>query len=73
MNISLFITITLAVIVTWCFDWPKVKKKAGKDKTMFILLFLLGWLLSMLNLPETPGLTTLFQIVFQPLEPFVKK
>ncbi|WP_127532568.1 hypothetical protein [Paenibacillus kobensis] len=73
MNISLFITITLAVIAIWWLDWPKIKKKTGKEKTLFIMLLLLGWVLSMLNLPDTPGPTTLLQFVFKPLEPLVEK
>lgn len=69
---SLFAFVTCAVLLTVLLDWHLVKKKPLKDKAAFIGLLLAGWLLSMFDLPNTPGPTSLLDIVFKPFMGLLK-
>jgi hypothetical protein len=68
MSWSFFICVTIAVLLITWFEWSKLKQKPKKDKVAFISLLLIVWLLSMLDLPNTPGPTTVLQIIFKPFK-----
>ncbi|MCY9666153.1 hypothetical protein M5X11_14450 [Paenibacillus alginolyticus] len=68
MRWSFFCGVTIAVLLICWFEWPKLKQKPKRDKAVFVSLILLVWLLSMLDLPRTPGPTTLLQFIFKPFK-----
>ncbi|WP_068501168.1 hypothetical protein [Paenibacillus kribbensis] len=61
-----FCFITISVLLITRFEWPKLKAKPVKDKAVFVSLLLLVWILSMLDLPNTPGPTTVLLFIFKP-------
>jgi hypothetical protein len=61
-----FCAVTIAVLLITRFEWPKRKAKSVKDKAVFVSLLLLVWILSMLDLPNTPGPTTVLLFIFKP-------
>lgn len=67
MRYGLWIGVTLAVIAIGFMEWPKMRRKPPQDRAAFICLLLLGWGMSALNLPHTPGPTQLLMAVFKPL------
>lgn len=73
MRWSFFCGVTIAVLLIWWFEWPKLKQKPKRDKSIFVSLLLLIWLLSMLDLPNTPGPTTLLQFIFKPFKGLVEQ
>lgn len=73
MRLAFFSCVTIAVLLILWFDWPRMKAKPPKDKAAFVTLLLIGWLLSMLDLPNTPGPTTLLEAVFKPFRGLVEK
>jgi Na+/melibiose symporter-like transporter len=68
MSWSFFSCVTIAVLLITWFEWPKLKQKPKKDKVAFISLLLIVWLLSMLDLPNTPGPTTVLHFIFKPFK-----
>ncbi|MBA2939858.1 hypothetical protein HZF08_16215 [Paenibacillus sp. CGMCC 1.16610] len=72
MRWSLFCIVTIAMILISLFEWPKLKQKPKRDKAVFIMLLLTGWVLSMFDLPNTPGPTSIFKIVFKPLRGLIE-
>ncbi|HTG70739.1 MAG TPA: hypothetical protein VL921_15885 [Candidatus Udaeobacter sp.] len=73
MKLALFTGVTFAaLLILWC-DWPRMKEKPTKDKAAFVSLLLIGWLLSMLDLPNTPGPITLLEAIFKPFRGLVEK
>lgn len=66
MMLSLFFGVTISVMLIWWYEWPKLKEKPKRDKAVFVCLLLVVWVLSMLDLPSTPGPTTLLEIIFKP-------
>ncbi|MFE5320399.1 hypothetical protein ACFQ88_16945 [Paenibacillus sp. NPDC056579] len=69
MSLGSMITITVAVILLFWYEWPKLKRYSGKEKGAFIAITALGWILSILLLlfPEMPGPTQLVHAIFKPL------
>ncbi|WP_010273335.1 hypothetical protein [Paenibacillus senegalensis] len=72
MRWGLFWWVTLAVVLIFARQWPSVKKKPYWDKVVFVCLTSVVWALSMLDLPHTPGPTTVLQLIFKPLEGLTK-
>ena len=68
-----FCFITISVLLIMWIDWPKIKGKPAWDKAAFISLLILVWVLSMLDLPNTPGPTTFYEFIFKPLRGLVEK
>ncbi|MBE1444610.1 hypothetical protein [Paenibacillus sp. OAS669] len=68
MRWSLFWIVTIAILFILGFEWRQVKTKPKKDRLMFLSLLLIGWLLSMLDLPHTPGPSTFLKFVFSPFK-----
>lgn len=68
MSGSFFIGVTIAVLLIVWFEWKKLRSKPAKDKAVFVALLLLVWILSMLDLPKTPGPTTFLLYIFKPFK-----
>ncbi len=71
MNNALFAELTLAIAFIIWFERKRVKKIPGKERTLFVLLLLSAWIMTFLDLQNTPGLPSLFDKLFEPLRPFV--
>ncbi|MCQ6278421.1 hypothetical protein JN080_04055 [Bacillus sp. EB600] len=61
----------MAVIIL--FQWPKMKQHPKKDKWAFFMLLLIGWMLSMFDLPNMPGPLTWIEELFKPVGQFMEK
>lgn len=72
MRSSMFWGVTIAVLLIMWVEWSKLKQKPLWDRAVFVSLLLAVWLLSMLDLPHTPGPTTLLQAIFKPFRPLVE-
>lgn len=64
--------ITIAVMLISLLEWPKLKAKPMWDKAVFVSLLLLVWLLSMFDLPNTTGPSTVLQVIFNPFKELVE-
>ena len=72
MRWEAFFGTTLMIIILLSIQWPKIKKYAKKDKWAFFILLLIGWGLSMLDLPNIAGPITWLEILFKPLGKFME-
>ncbi|MCR8635040.1 hypothetical protein [Paenibacillus radicis (ex Xue et al. 2023)] len=72
MRWGFFWMVTIAVMLIIWLEWSQLKSKPTKDKLVFISLLLLVWLLSMLDLPNTQGPTTLLRFIFKPFRPLLE-
>lgn len=61
--------ITFIVILIALYEWPKINSKQKKEKAAFVILALLGWLLTIVVLynPDIPGPTQMIHLIFKPL------
>mgnify|MGYP001170042030 CR=1 FL=1 len=73
MNKALFAEVTIAVAFIFWFERKRVKKIPGKERTLFVLLLLSAWILTFFDLPNTPGLASVFDGLFGPLRPLVEE
>ncbi|MDD9271927.1 hypothetical protein ACFPES_33365 [Paenibacillus sp. GCM10023248] len=69
---SVFWVFTIATLLIVWVEWSKLKQKPLWDRAVFVALLLAVWLLSMLDLPHTPGPPTLLQAIFKPFKPLVE-
>lgn len=67
MKWGLFLGMTALVGVIILFEWPKLKPLPRKDKVSFFTLMFIGWFLSMFDLPNIPGPTSMIESLFKPL------
>lgn len=69
MSWGAVISITVAVIIMICYEWPRLKSYSGKEKGAFAVLTAFGWVLSILLMlyPNMPGPTQLVDSIFKPL------
>ncbi|MGW9528352.1 hypothetical protein ACWHAM_11445 [Paenibacillus terrae] len=67
-----FCCVTISVLLIIRLEWPKLKVKPIRDKAVFVSLLLLVWILSMLDLPNTPGPTTVLMFIFKPFRGLVE-
>ncbi|MFH5183601.1 hypothetical protein ACHHV8_13795 [Paenibacillus sp. TAB 01] len=72
MNWSFFGCVTAAISIIAWFEWPRLKQKPARDRAAFISLLLLGWILSMFDLPHIPGPTNYLQHIYKPLSGWLK-
>jgi hypothetical protein len=51
------------------YEWPRLKPKQKREKSVFVILVAMEWLLAILLLfyPNLPGPTKMLETVFQPL------
>ncbi|WP_164669416.1 hypothetical protein [Virgibacillus doumboii] len=66
--LSVILVIVVAVFIT-LYEWPRIDQHLKKEKRAFVMLTIVGILLSALLIyfPEMPGPTELVQWVFKPL------
>ncbi|MFD0711598.1 hypothetical protein [Paenibacillus sp. GCM10027626] len=67
MNWRIWISATIIILLIFWFEWPRIKQNPPKDKAAFVVLLLIGWVLSMFDLLHLPGPTTLLNAIFKPL------
>ncbi|MFE5322466.1 hypothetical protein ACFQ88_27685 [Paenibacillus sp. NPDC056579] len=72
MRWTFFYIVTVSVLVIAWVEWPQLKKKPKRDRVVFVSLLLLGWGLSMLDLPNTPGPPMVLEAIFKPLWPLLE-
>ncbi|WP_027087655.1 hypothetical protein [Cohnella panacarvi] len=73
MNIGMFAVTTVAAAVIVRLEWNNVKQMSAKDKTVFFAVIVSGWVMTGLNLPQLPGLHTIFGIMFKPFRPLLEQ
>jgi multisubunit Na+/H+ antiporter MnhB subunit len=75
MNWGAIIGITLIAILLVLYEWPRMKSEQKKEKAVLIGLTLMGWSLAvtLLFIPNLPGLTQLIDMLFQPLSQILPK
>jgi multisubunit Na+/H+ antiporter MnhB subunit len=69
MRFGPFFGSTIIVICMILFQWPKLNHDQKKEKTAFIVLTGLGWLLInfLFIFPNTPGPTEIIDFLYKPL------
>lgn len=67
MKWGLFLGMSTLVGLIILFEWPKLKPLPRKDKVSFFTLMFIGWFLSMFDLPNVPGPTSVIETLFKPL------
>ena len=72
MTYTLFVTVTIMVLLIISYQWRDLTEGKPRDKAVFVVLLLAVWLLSMLDLPYTPGPTTWIAAIFKSFEGIVK-
>lgn len=72
MRWGAFFGTTLMIVILLSIQWSKIKKYEKKDKWAFFILLLIGWGLSMLDLPHITGPITWLEILFRPLGKFME-
>ncbi|MFD2371549.1 hypothetical protein ACFSO0_16605 [Brevibacillus sp. GCM10020057] len=68
MKWGLMISMTALAITMILFEWRRLSKLPKRDKVAFISLVIIAWGLSMFDLQQLPGPTTVLQAIFKPLE-----
>ncbi|NWL89118.1 MULTISPECIES: hypothetical protein [unclassified Paenibacillus] len=68
MKWHFFLMILIMTLLVILLEWKGLKTRPIRDKVVFISLLLLVLGLSMLDLPNTPGPTTLILLIYKPLE-----
>ncbi|MGG1253365.1 hypothetical protein ABE205_24670 [Brevibacillus agri] len=66
------VTMSAFACILFAFEWPRLSRLPGRDKVSFITLLFTGWVLSLLDLPNLPGPTTLINAIFKPLGQFLE-
>lgn len=67
MKWGLLLGMSTVVGLIILFEWPKLKPLPWKDKASFFTLLFIGWFLSMFDLPNVPGPTSVIEALFKPL------
>ncbi|MEH6996416.1 hypothetical protein V7075_27555 [Neobacillus drentensis] len=73
MRWGAFFATTVIVALIIIFQWPKIKQNPKKDKLAFFMLLLIGWVLSMFDLPHMAGPTTWIEALFKPFGKFMEQ
>ncbi|MDQ0216255.1 hypothetical protein J2S13_002696 [Oikeobacillus pervagus] len=60
------------IVVIILFQWPKVKQNPAKDKIAFFMLLVIGWGLSMFDLPHMGGPLTWIEALLKPFARFME-
>lgn len=62
---AIFAVVTVSIVIL-LFQWPKMKQAPKKDKWAFGVLLVIGWVLSMFDLPHISGPITWKEVIFRP-------
>ncbi|KZE42824.1 hypothetical protein AV540_25480 [Brevibacillus parabrevis] len=60
------------VCILFVIEWPRLSRLPRRDKMTFITLVFIGWVLSMFDLPNLPGPTTMINEIFEPLGQYLE-
>lgn len=60
------------VVAIFLWQWSKMKQHPKKDKGTFIVLLLIGLMLSIFNLQQIPGPVSWVSALFRPLGKFLE-
>mgnify|MGYP000421301310 CR=1 FL=1 len=72
MRSTIFVIVTIVVLLDIWFQRGNLVHWKPREKLVFFSLHLIVWVLSMMDLPYTPGLITLIAAIFKPFEGLVK-
>ncbi|MCK6257826.1 hypothetical protein LCY76_14675 [Fictibacillus sp. KIGAM418] len=69
------IGLTILVVLLTLYEWPKMDQHQKKEKTAFVTITAMGWLLAILLLffPDLPGPTQMIDKLFKPLGRMLEK
>lgn len=73
MRWGAFLVTTVIVVLIILYQLPRMKQKPKKDKMAFFTLLLIGWILSMFDLPHLGGPTAWIETLFSPFGRFLEK
>ncbi len=69
---SFFFTAAVVAVIIFL-QWPRMSESPGKDKGAFIVLLVIGLVLSMFDLQHMKGPATLEEAIFKPVGQFFLK
>jgi multisubunit Na+/H+ antiporter MnhB subunit len=67
MRWGIVIAVTTIVVLIFLFERPRLKPDQKREKRSLVTLLVICWILSMFDLPNLPGPTTLIEFIFKPL------
>lgn len=67
------IAVTVVIGLIFWYEWPKMKSSPRKDKAVFVTLVSVCWVLSMFDLRNVAGPTTLIESLFRPFSKMLEK
>ncbi|MCQ6561750.1 hypothetical protein [Paenibacillus mendelii] len=75
MKWAAILGITVILVLMAMYEWPKMDKKMKKEKSAFVAITIIGWLLAMLLVffPDMPGPTQLVDAIYKPLGKLLEK
>ncbi|WP_078411030.1 hypothetical protein [Priestia abyssalis] len=73
MRWEAFFGTTVIVALIILYEWPRMKQHPKKDKMAFFILFFIGWVLSMFDLPHMGGPSSWVETLFRPFGRFMEK
>ncbi|MDF2717222.1 MAG: hypothetical protein K0R28_4147 [Paenibacillus sp.] len=73
MKWSTMIAVTVVLGLIFWYEWPKMKRSPKKDKAVFVTLLSISWILSLFDLRNMAGPTTLIESLFRPLSAMLEK
>lgn len=73
MKWGVFVATTIIVMIIVFLQWPKMKTNPKKDKTAFIVLLVIGLLLSMFDLQYMKGPSSVREFLFTPFVEYMQK
>lgn len=73
MRWGAFLLTSGIVVLIILYQWPRMKQNPRKDKMAFVSLLLIGWILSMFDLPHMSGPTSWIEALFKPFGRFMEK
>ncbi|MGN7470575.1 hypothetical protein [Brevibacillus sp. SAFN-007a] len=53
-------------------EWPRLARLPRRDKAAFVILLVVGWVLSLMDLRNLPGPTTFINAIFKPLGQYLE-
>jgi len=62
-----FFGTTLIITILIFMQWPRIKKYSKKEKSVFFILLLISWGLSLFDLPHIAGPVTWLKVLFKPI------
>lgn len=68
---AFFATLVIGAVIL-LLQWPKMKQHPKMDKGAFIVFLLIGLVLSMFNLQQTPGPVSWVSALLKPLGKFLE-